>query len=60
MLGRSLIQKKKKIVIMLFFCSLSMKIHSVIPRKALKRSYDCVDGDLVNIITLTPTLRPGY
>lgn len=33
-----------------------MKIHPVIPRKALKRSYDCVDGDLVNIITLTPTL----
>ncbi|XP_005860499.2 PREDICTED: caspase-14 [Myotis brandtii] len=46
MLGRSLIQKKKMIITMLFFCSLSMKIYPVIPRKALKRSYDCVDGDL--------------
>lgn len=52
--------KEKKIIIMLLFCSLSMKNHPVIPRKALKRSYDCVDGDLVNIITLTPTLHTGY
>ncbi|XP_011355710.2 caspase-14-like [Pteropus vampyrus] len=37
-----LIEKKK---IMLFFCSLFMKIHSVIPRKILKRSRDFVDGD---------------
>lgn len=45
-----LIEKKK---IMLFFCSLFMKIHSVIPRKILKRSRDFVDGDeLVNILTL--------
>lgn len=36
-----------------------MKIHSGIPRKILKRSHDCVDGELVNIFALTPALHTG-
>lgn len=42
----------------LFYCFL-MKIHSVIPRKMAKRSYDCMEDELVSFLTLTPTLYTG-
>lgn len=53
-------RKKGETVMRCFlFYSLFMKIHAEVPRKILKRSYDCVDGELVNIFALTPPPHTG-